>query len=292
MDVLQLDNATVRKYIPIAGTMAEGYFTRFAPDALRRPLGDVLDVAAVARHYGTLQAMLQDTGLEPLPGLGEEASVCFAFLSGLASLDVNVAQSGLTVTDAQGLSPASQHRVQALRNEVTARAYASLAALFEGLWDAYPHLSPNAQGCLRPSPFRDALCCSPSAFIHAAGWARITAADYFTGVGILREVEAQWAVPLLGPAFYHEQVARATGRDATPVAEPVRCLQTAIYLQAAGLMRGTSELAPFAEARLREARAMLQTHRDQYPLWAGSSHDDGRTPPYPDGKPHASFFLC
>ena len=101
MDVLQLDNATVRKYIPIAGTMAEGYFTRFAPDALRRPLGDVLDVAAVARHYGTLQAMLQDTGLEPLPGLGEEASVCFAFLSGLASLDVNVAQSGLTVTDGQ-----------------------------------------------------------------------------------------------------------------------------------------------------------------------------------------------
>ena len=277
MDVLQLDNATVRKYIPIAGTMAEGYFTRFAPDALRRPLGDVIDVAALARQYGTLRAMLQDTGLEHLPGLGEEASVCFAFLSGLASLDVNVAQSGLTVTDAQGLSPASQHRVQALRDEVTARAYSSLAALFEGLWDAYPHLSPKVQGCLRPSPFRDALCCSPSAFIHAAGWARITAADYFPGVGILREVEAQWAVPLLGPAFYHEQV---------------RCLQTAIYLQAAGLMRGTSELVPFAEARLREARAMLQTHRDQYPLWAGSSHDDGRTPPYPDGKPHASFFLC
>lgn len=280
---LDVSNKTIRKYVTIAGTLQEGAFEPFVDDIKRGALGRVVDFSAIGKNGESLSEVLESYGLGALYPAAEAAVVYFAFLSALPSLDVNIASSGFTVTNTQGLAPASAARVERLRDDIVQKAYRALGDLYQGGWDMVA--TRQVEMVFRVDTHRQAICND----LHI--WRKIWPLPgseklFFERYGAICEYESSVVMPLVGELFYHSLVDDAVeGRRLPNFAAMLREAAVRLVVGDEYGVRLESERA--AKRLYNAARSELNRDAALYPLYKNSASNDGEKPPFSGYGPEA-----
>ena len=116
----------MRLYLTLSNSFDNDYFQRYCPAVMRSTLRYLFDMEAIAVLFDTMENFIDQLSIatkrkEPLKKMVSEYAVTVAFLTAIPELDTIVMKGGIVVTNADGVTPASQFRVERLITELKER---------------------------------------------------------------------------------------------------------------------------------------------------------------------------
>jgi len=211
-----------------------------------------------------------DPTLNDLLPYAQRPVVFFAFLKGLDMFNVNIGNLGIGVISNTNLAPASEKRVENLRNSITERAYDSLEYLLKFLeinTDDYP-VWMNSDAYTYQYEF---LISSARKFdeLYKINRSRLTFLNYRP---VMADVELLQIFPVISKAFCDELKGQIKGdvvTDANAIVLPL--IQKALAYFTAANFDHDKNLTMKGDSYIMMVKSILDASPDDYPTYAASS---------------------
>lgn len=138
----------MKQYLTLSNSFDNDYFQKYCPAVMRSALRHLFDMEAIAVLFDTMENFIDGLPVsikrkERLNKVVSEYAVTVSFLTAIPELDTIVMKGGIVVTNADGVTPASQFRVERLITELKERRDILLRFIHTELRSpAYANASP------------------------------------------------------------------------------------------------------------------------------------------------------